>query len=315
MRLLVVCQDALDIHFYRKWQKQMPAHVDVMQSASVVADNGVISTWPIWTTFASGVSREKHGITTFCKTENGTRRMWRRDDINEAGFPLVFQQLNDMGLSVGWYALPVTSDPPCEINGFMVSSSVGVTGMESGVNLTWPEEAAQMLRVNRDMFNRVFSHRTFGSRPSPNAWKRASQRYLEDALKYEIATTESFIALAKEYDVDVGFVYFDKTDRIGHQCMDQPSIMLEMYRGCDNNLAKLRNELKPDHTMIISDHGMGVIPRRIVPINFPAQSKPGLDKTYIAGDHRNPGIIGGDFTLNKASYKMAAVKSIILGLF
>jgi len=304
VKLLVVCEDAFDIGFYRSIKKKMPVHNRIMRYVSTVYDNGVISTWPIWTTFATGKTRDVHGITKFCTVENGKRRMWNRNDISKEAFPLLYQKINKLGYSVGWYALPVTSSPPDSgINGFMVGADVGLN------NKSYPEVN---FHVNLEMYDSIFSHRAFSV--EPDDWNERCERYLNDAIAFERANADTFIEAALKYDVDVGFVYFDKLDRLGHQCMDIIPIMNEMYMAYDENLGKLLDALSPERVIVISDHGMQIIPRKVVDINFPAQPDPNMNKTYISGDHRYPGIFGTSFEVRHNNYHMADVYGIILGV-
>lgn len=309
MKMLVVCQDSLDPIYYERYSRMLPNSARVFPSAfSTVQDNGVISTWPIWTTFATGVPRNRHGINRMCKLVNGKDVMWTRKDI-PAGIPIMYQQINNMGLSVGWYGLPVTATPVEELNGFMVSDRIGVT-VE-----VWPKESMDLMKVNRFVWEKVFDHRGFDKKPTPEEWEAKSLQYAEAACEYEQLTTESFIGLCRKHNIDVGFVYYDKLDRVGHQCADNFKVMSMMYRNHDEMLGRLVDELSPEIVVVISDHGMGPVKKYITTVNFPLHENQNMRNTYLAGNHRNPGLLmsnkRGMFVPSQL-YRMTEVKPILL---
>lgn len=309
-KLLVVCQDALDPIYMDLWKGDMTNHHSILRRKAVVEDNGVINTWPIWTTFATGEPRNKHGITTFCKTKaDGRKRMWNREDVKTQR-SIIYRQLNNMGLSVGWWALPVTSNPVEEINGFMVAENIGPF---IGV---YPEEIEDDINIDNEMWLNLYSHRVFGENniPSPKKWQDMSKAYMQDVKAFMSSVTESVIRIYAKIPVDVLFVYYNKIDRIGHQCMNMEWIMRECYREADRNLASLLDATQPDDVMVISDHGMGVNPPRVVEVNYPHSSLySGKNHTYLAGNHRNPGFIGSTSdVLDPRKYRMTGVKQLIM---
>ncbi|HJN14577.1 MAG TPA: alkaline phosphatase family protein [Armatimonadota bacterium] len=289
MRLLIAGFDGIDPGVVESYGDAMPCLASLPYAAELVSEE--ILTWPIWTSMATGLPPSEHGVTGIFADEDA-KRAWCRDDVKTGRF--LWRALNDAGLSVGWYRVPVTSYPPRELDGWMAS---GTAGSPTGI---WPVELSSAYEPGpANLWSKECL--PIGSETRADIDRAGSA--LWDAARNALdAELESLLRLVEVSPVDVVFCYFNYTDTVQHHCFHDKSIMAQLHAWVDRAASRITGACDPDQTMILSDHGM----RAVTPDDWGTHDKEGVWFTrsvfgnhsfFQSGMHRSPGLVRASFPL------------------
>lgn len=272
----------------------------------------------IWTTIATGMPPEKHGIFDFLRQSSGREEPVRSTDRKA---PALWNVLSALGVRVGvvaWWA----TWPAEPVRGFVISDRVAyqlqVAGKSPNVSLVWPSAAEDLLALQvapEDISPKTLSR--FVRLPIAELDQRRQKRqpFADPVahLAHLLASSETYHRLTLEavrrFQPRALFVYEEGTDTVAHlfgpytpprqnwvgesefrafsQAVD------EFYSLADRHLGELLAALGPEVNVILcSDHGFTwgtARPRVASQVHSPT----------AAYWHREPGILitaGPDFT-------------------
>ena len=211
---------------------------------------------PAWTTVATGVPPEAHGVWSFWIPEDGDPR-GRFVDATSRLAPPIWEELSARERSVAVVNVPITS-PPDPVNGVMVAGFP----YPEGDPLTYPPELEAELTeagYRRDEW------------PGPPAAGEELD-WLREAQAIGNSRREVMLPRLLEGDYDFTMIVFTLPDRISHHLWkfheeanpryraDAPdevkSAVRDVYVWCDEILGEVRAKLKSDTNLfVVSDHG------------------------------------------------------------
>ncbi|MEW5877877.1 MAG: alkaline phosphatase family protein [Acidobacteriota bacterium] len=271
----------------------------------------------IWTTIATGMPPEIHGIFDFLRQTSGKEEPVRSTDRKA---PALWNLLSALGVPVGvvaWWA----TWPAEPVRGFVISDRVAyqlqVAGKSPNVSLVWPSAAEDLLalRIAPEVVPAETLAR-FVKLPVPELKQRKKQgQPFADPiahLAHLLASSETYhrltLAAVRRFNPRALFVYEEGTDTIAHlfgpytalrqswisesefQAFSQA--VDEFYSLADRHLGELLAALGPEVNVILcSDHGFtwgSARPRVASQVHSPT----------AAYWHREPGILitaGPDF--------------------
>jgi hypothetical protein len=200
----------------------------------------------VWTSIATGVAPERHGIRHFLAT---------RLDLE---IPTIFERLAAQGRRVGLYDWLVMWPPPVLERGFVVPG--------------WLRRDATVTPA--DLWSQI------GTTPWMNSYEnlRSREAYLENARGELAEKPPRFRRLVERFDCDVAAVVFYGVDAVSHRfwrasfpgdfadaaSADRGSAarpVQEILRGTDRALGEIRAWLAPEDVLIVvSDHGFQANP-------------------------------------------------------
>lgn len=249
MRLLVIGVDAMSPDLVRSLRPRLP-HIDQLTSAGGLFDvevRGDPCTPEIWTSFATGLAREKHPVRHLTVHESG--ELWRADAVPQSYLP--DKVLNSQGIATGLFNIPVITYPCRPTAGWMASGDMlypqSVYPPQFGELLEpYPPPAcdyyyAEDVTVTEDMVREKHDHiyREFTERG------QVSLRNLKRLLDW----------LAP----DVVIAYWHFLDSIQHHLLCDSQRIAEAYVLVDDFVGDLVSRYEPDHVLLVSDHGMRLV--------------------------------------------------------
>jgi predicted AlkP superfamily phosphohydrolase/phosphomutase len=268
--------------------------------ASRRSGRGALGYWSpvVWTSIATGVGPERHGVDDFYVTRPGGRRgLAATTDRRAAAFWNLFPAFGQRVAVVGWWA----SWPAEPIDGYVASSHLGLRGFKRGgryrgqvgpprldlPGLTHPPElAAEITPLYPPIDEAIesFEERVYRLSAFPlDLGRKGDVLYAvawQDRYYLEIARW-----LMRREVLPLQAVYFEGVDSTSHHFWhyrDHPEALPEhrrrtfpvgfddhrkavdnYYKVIDGYLADLLEELPEDGTVVVvSDHGFGPDPDR-----------------------------------------------------
>ena len=212
-------------------------------------DQGVsgklISTMPAWTPVAwasiiTGKNPGKHGVFDMMWRYPGSYAFTPTNNHLRLGTPF-WEYLNREGFRSGLVNVPFTH-PLDPLDGFAVA---GFGTPESSQGLTYPRYLANQIEAEFGTFKPVVSAKLFKS--SPEIIFKAEREH--QAEQVEMASKFS-----REFDVDVLAINLMLPDHANHYMPDMADVERAICES-DKDLGKLIEAFKPDHIMVLSDHG------------------------------------------------------------
>lgn len=233
-----------------------------------------------WTSLASGKNPGKHGIFDFKTTDQ--ERLVNGTDVTTSR---IWEYLDQQGQSSIVLNVPVTHPAP-KFDGVLVP---GYLGPEVDEAIAHPDGVLDELREH------IGEYRVYVSGDADSDEERCDE-FLDlmqmrvDAARY----------LCDAYDWDFAMVQFQRTDTVFHELPDQRYID-RVYRKLDECVKELTEELDPDTTLIVSDHGMGELGNWDFRLNSWLHQRgyletsndgflPGWEKPVSAGDDETGGL-------------------------
>ena len=252
---------------------------------------------PAWATVATGTAPSDHGIWSFwVRRGDDPRGTWV--DARARLAPAIWEELSDLGRTVGVVNVPVTC-PPDTVRGFLISGMPFPTGAD----LAWPPE------LGDEIESRGYLRESFGGPPEPGR----EEEWLDRLEQIADARRRLALGLLFERSPDFSFIVFTLPDRVQHHLWKfhdpkhphfradaSPRLreaVRNAYRWCDDVLGEVRERLPADACLlVVSDHGFGPayagITKQRVLADWPR------DEAVVAGSQN---LFGGDFFLEEAN--------------
>lgn len=209
-------------------------------------DNGVAgpleSQIPPWTPSAwpslyTGVNPGKHGVFSFLKFDGYEWDVVNATDVRER---TLWEILDEHGKSSVVVNAPVTSPPPA-VDGAIIPG------------YTAPEDPdCHPVDLLDEVREAIGDYRVYA-----RDHEKTPEGYIGSYRELVRMRGEAFRYLARTRDPDFGFVQFQQTDTVFHECPGQDEVIAAVYEAVDDQLAQILDECEPETVMIVSDHGMG----------------------------------------------------------
>ena len=204
------------------------------------------STMPPWTPTAwasiiTGKNPGKHGVYDMLWRRPGTYEFTPTNALSRRGTPF-WKYLNRQGIRVGLVNVPFTY-PLDDIDGFTVC---GFGTPNSVPDPAFPEDALSWIRQRYPDFKPEVDS-TFLQTAPP-------ERILNEEIDHQARNVEIATSLANRYQVDFLAINLMLTDHANHK-MPLMEQLRKAYELSDSHLMRLIDAFKPDHILLISDHG------------------------------------------------------------
>jgi len=239
------------------FERDLPNVQRLLQSCSFqasLAEEEFQYTGPSWTSIYTGLSAREHNV----------KDLWGRETEDSKSYdtirhPMLWEMLNEAGLTTGLVHMPVTTANR-EVDGFVMS------GFPNPLEFAGPVAELMPLFQARDVSDLI--RLTPRDRILDNTWYRKYplERTVE-LLKMMIEwKTEALRMLVQSQEVDCLFVQYSFLDRIGHllnqylRAADGQNWsyepLLELYDWLDGHISELLDVGEDyDNLVIVSDHG------------------------------------------------------------
>jgi len=236
-------------------------------------------TAPAWTSFMTGKNPGKHGVLNFFSdiSSEGEKLGGQFTPVNSTSIQseVLWEILSRQGYRTGVVNVPLTY-PPQPVNGFIISGMLTPLGAN---DFTYPRELAFSLddyQIDLDYFlGDEMGHHEY----LPHLEQLINE--LRNLLEIRAKTVKELLTREKS---DFFMVVFTGTDRLGHflwpyhftpkgPSTDNSNVVLYnavrgYYRRLDSLIKELIDVAGSDVTVIImSDHGMGSAPDKVVYLN------------------------------------------------
>ena len=193
-----------------------------------------------WTTVTTGVNPGKHGVFGFLSFDGYD---WSVVDATERSAHPLWTALDEFDRSSVILNVPVTS-PPDEFDGALVP---GYTAPDDPT--CYPEGLLGDLRDELGEY-RVYPRHT-GAGDATRDEKIAEYR------RCAVLRDGAFRYLVDRFDPDFGFLQFQVTDSVFHECPDDPEAVAETYSAVDAAIGRTLDACDAETVVLASDHGMG----------------------------------------------------------
>lgn len=265
----------------------------------------------LWTTVATGVRADKHGIVDFVAVSSASGDVVPvTSDLRRS--PALWNILSEAGITVGvtaWWA----TYPAERVRGYVVSDRIayqlfGVKPDDDPEGKTYPPGLFADIRrfmaapseIGAEQLSPYLGPGTAGRPPG------AEEREIIEQLKAAIASAQTYrsigSALSRRFSPDVEMVYFQNTDTISHLMMRYREPLLpgvdpvlarrfapavdESYREADRFLGEVVERAGDGADIIVcSDHGFRT------GVDRPVSADSRIDKGKAAEWHRKYGVL------------------------
>jgi predicted AlkP superfamily phosphohydrolase/phosphomutase len=228
---------------------------------------------PAWTSFMTGKNPGKHGIFHFIEQQPGTYAM-RYSNAGSRRSRTVWKILSESGLSVGTINVPFTF-PPEQLAGFQIS---GMDTPSEKSAFIFPETLREELEKAIGPIS--LELRFLGAMTNDTR----HQQVLDEMEKIDQQWTKVGLHLLKNHAPDLMMLTFMSIDTVQHHFwhyMDPQHFLhnpvsapkfkdaiLKVYQRLDGVLGQFLSHLPEEATVfVVSDHGGGPVPDRLVYIN------------------------------------------------
>lgn len=224
-----------------------------------------------WASIYTGLAPWAHRVAA--KDDDGNRRTPSMGELK--GLSPFWALLNENGLRVGLWAAGCCVDP-VEIDGYAISADYEMIETPTPVRISkrtlqaCGKDKPILEMIQGEVPPRVYPRtltqqgvRFEELRRDPGlAWEAVQKYHFQDALQnFEEELDFFFHAMCgaqEKYPVDVLYFYTPTTDLIGHCAMyrDDSEVLTAAYQLLDRYVGKWMEALKPENTVVLSDHGM-----------------------------------------------------------
>jgi predicted AlkP superfamily phosphohydrolase/phosphomutase len=193
-----------------------------------------------WPSLYTGTNPGKHGVFGFLDYAGYDWDVVNATDVRERA---LWELLDTEGLSSVVVNVPVTH-PPGEFDGALIPGYVAPDSPTC--------HPAGLLDEVREEIGayRVYPRHTGGKNVSTDA----------KVAEYRTVTRmrgEAFRYLAERFSPDFGFVEFQTTDTVFHECPGDFAALQAVYEAVDEQVGKILDAYDPDTVVLASDHGIG----------------------------------------------------------
>jgi predicted AlkP superfamily phosphohydrolase/phosphomutase len=193
-----------------------------------------------WPSLYTGTNPGKHGVFGFLDYAGYDWDVVNATDVRERA---LWELLDEEGKSSVVVNVPVTH-PPREFDGALIPGYVAPDSPTCH-----PEGLLDDVREEIGAY-RVYPRHTGGTDVSTDAKVeeyRAVTRMRGEAFRY----------LAERFDPDFGFVEFQTTDTVFHECPGDFAALQSVYEAVDEQIGEILDTCNPDTIIVASDHGIG----------------------------------------------------------
>jgi predicted AlkP superfamily phosphohydrolase/phosphomutase len=228
---------------------------------------------PAWTSFMTGKNPGKHGIFHFIEPQPGTYAM-RYSNAGSRRARTIWKILSENGLSVGTVNVPFTF-PPEQLAGFQIS---GMDTPSEKSAFIFPETLKEELEKAIGPIS--LELRFLGAMSNDTRHQQA----LDEMAKLDQQWTKIGLHLLQNNTPDLMMLTFMSIDTVQHHFwhyMDPQHFLhdpvsatkfkdaiLQVYQRLDGVLGQFLSQLPEDaNVFVVSDHGGGPIPDKLVYVN------------------------------------------------
>jgi len=320
MKLLILALDGFDPDLFRQWRNRLPHLNEIAQAGGFAPLRSTIPpmTFPAWSTFLTGVNPGKHGIFDFTERLSG-RLGVRFINSTRRRYPTFLKLASDQGLTVGSIGLPTTY-PPESLGGYQISGFDTPLPSKADASYVHPPDLAR--EINRELGGYFFGD--FNESRIGRRWHRRILNKLLQGIERKKALIQF---LQRRIPVDLLLLHVGETDTVGHHYWSfcdarsprhvptndaalAPAI-LTVYRAADDLVGWLMEFCRPDHLLIVSDHGMGGTSDRVLYLNRYLAAKDFLHpgptslREIAAGPVKNWGLKWIPYRWQQQAFKLA----------
>ncbi|MBC7075110.1 MAG: alkaline phosphatase family protein [Syntrophomonadaceae bacterium] len=326
MRCLVICIDALDPKLAEKYNlfKRLHGERGLVWTQSA-RENKPISSAKSWTCIYTGSTEQELDHLIYVQDRN---KSIRSNTVSETGKKTIWSDLSDRGYKVGvleGLATDIESMPKRPGNFIL-------TGIDRE-RKWWPQDIDFILPVEKLERTLPYpvGYRTIIGRNIE--WEEVPEKELEEKMPdYYFGMSEfikirnsyfipSIRSLCENYSPDFLLVFRYEIDHLCHMQWHEPgkNTILRGYKHMEDFVYQLQHFLKPDHIIIISDHGMGKLKytyrQQKIIHGVPVDVAAGDAEVIVSCEHEGPGffLLTG-VTSKYAEHNVEDIYDIILGL-
>lgn len=200
-----------------------------------------------WATFYTGKNAGKTSIFAFGNLIDEEKKVEvdRLINFSDVKEPTLWRILSDSGVKVGVVNIPLTY-PPEEVNGFLISCFF--TPPSADV-YTYPPELKDLLkdyRIDIEFEDSGY----FLPEKGINTEKVLKEQYI--ITKNRVKNSKMLIG---KFNPDFFAINFKGVDNLQHLFWHEKGIILEFLQTVEGYILELKETMKPDYTLIMSDHG------------------------------------------------------------
>lgn len=191
-----------------------------------------------WPTLFTGVNPGKHGVFDFLRFDGYDWDVVDRHDVREHS---CWELLDQHGHTSVVVNVPVTHPAP------------GVDGAVIPGYTAPAEPTCHPPGILADLREALGEYHVSGPVDEPPDREARLERYRRLARSRGAA----FRYLADRFDPEFGFLQFQQTDHVFHECPGDEGAVRAVYQAVDRAIGTVLEACDPDVTVIVSDHGMG----------------------------------------------------------
>lgn len=244
-RLLVVAWDGASPGLVRRWIKMgaLPVLAQLMEEGAWGKVESTIPpvTAPAWASFHTGTNPGRHGIFGWAVRRQGSYRPALADG-RAVPLPTFWELASGVG-RVGVVGFPLTH-PARELEGFWVPGLLAPRGAEG-------HPPGVMASVERAVPGYCTTPPDWTRWTDPVQWTRQLETMT-------VEQAQVLCSLAGSDPPELVGVHFQTTDTVQHFRWGEPE-PLQVFRAADRALGQILETLRPENTVVLSDHGMGPV--------------------------------------------------------
>ncbi|MDY6788839.1 MAG: alkaline phosphatase family protein [Candidatus Nanohaloarchaea archaeon] len=276
MKLLVIGIDAFSSEFfdqyledYDTWNwlfQQIENGEAYKETLHSIDEHGTPHTGVEWSSMYTGVMPEEHGITS---------HGWKKEHLDYSNIQkkTIFEKIDEEGLRQAIYSMPVTYPAPQIGNGWSISGFPSPLGTSETYHVGphanhRTESVKKFAEIPRNIIqikdelprDDIRSLAPWGQ----NMTEEEIQEVIERACEIEQDKCGQFTAMARKESPDVAWFGTHGVDKAGHVEGLQPEgpYTREIYKEMGETCRYLIENLKPEHWIIVSDHGFQMHEKR-----------------------------------------------------
>jgi len=246
MKVLVIGLDGAPYHLLAKVREKMPTLANLMDNGSYGILTSTIPALSLlaWPVFYTGKNPGKIGVYVTRLVRDSVEEV-KLPTSHDVKAPAIWEILSDRKKKVGVVNIPVTY-PPKPVNGFLIS---GFLTPPSSDDFVYPPELKSDLHeytIDLDVLTED---------------KKLPERDVDKSLllqkQYDITQKRAAtcLRLIRDHRPDFFIVNFKGLDNMQHLFWHKQDVIVKFYEKLDVLLTQFIDTIKPENTVIMSDHG------------------------------------------------------------
>lgn len=219
---------------------QLPSLAAIHDRGTTGPLESILPPWTpsAWPSLFTGVNPGKHGVYDFLHFDGYDWNIVNRTHVKEYA---IWELLSERGFTSVVLNVPVTH-PPRSFDGVLVPGYVGPDHPACH-----PAEVEELVGIGED-------YAVYGSTLDSTA----SDETIGDELERLVDLRKTaFCQLVTHSAPDFGFVQFQATDTVFHDCPDADEIIRSVFTAVDRAIGVILETCNPELVLVVSDHGMG----------------------------------------------------------